>query len=214
VRVLVCIRVCTRVCICVCLGIFTLPACGGAAPRSQPTLHDPEPVTQPGPPARGQPVAGARAEPGRAPAAPAPAAPEPAAISGSKLDAELAFCVSETNRYRASAGKKPLRRSSEMEAFAAEGARLDGNAHRAHHHFATGSFRGSYSGLAENELPWWPLSRYGSLREIMRQGIASMWGEGPGGGHHDNMLGDYAEMGCGIYIRGDEVTVVQDYREP
>jgi hypothetical protein len=49
-----------------------------------------------------------------------------------------------------------------------------------------------------------------------------MWAEGPGGGHYENMIGDYASLGCGVFIAthpglrpgaqdGDEITVVQDF---
>ena len=40
-----------------------------------------------------------------------------------------------------------------------------------------------------------------------------MWAEGPGGGHHDNIAGDYAEVGCGFYVDGTSVTMVQKWLE-
>src|SRR5262245_59516434 len=97
-----------------------------------------------------------------APAPPAPpvfhddAPPPPAAAEPAPPD-DLGFCVAETNRYRATLGKPPLARAAALEAFAAEGARVDGEIRRPHHHFASATFPGTYSGMAENELPWWPL---------------------------------------------------------
>ena len=35
--------------------------------------------------------------------------------------------------------------------------------------------------------------------------------EGPGGGHYENMMGPYAKLGCGIYVQGQQLTIVQDY---
>jgi hypothetical protein len=39
-----------------------------------------------------------------------------------------------------------------------------------------------------------------------------MWAEGPGGGHYENMIGDYRQVSCGISIVNGEVTVTQDFR--
>jgi hypothetical protein len=39
-----------------------------------------------------------------------------------------------------------------------------------------------------------------------------MWAEGRGGGHHENMRGPYSEIGCGVFVNGNEVTVVQAFR--
>ena len=50
--------------------------------------------------------------------------------------ADLVFCVDETNRYRATRSRPPLARSAALEAYAAEGAQVDGTAHSAHRHFS------------------------------------------------------------------------------
>jgi uncharacterized protein YkwD len=135
--------------------------------------------------------------------APTPAPPAPP--GSSSLDADLTFCVAETNRYRATLGLPPVTRSSTLEAYAAEGARMDGLAHSPHLHFR------SSGGIAfaENEIPWWQAS---SVRTVMQQGLAMMWAEGPGGGHYENMRGRYTQLGCGVFVNGLEITVVQDFR--
>ncbi len=46
----------------------------------------------------------------------------------------------------------------------------------------------------------------------MVQGLAGMWAEGPGGGHYENMRGPYTEVGCGVFVNGVDITVVQDFR--
>jgi uncharacterized protein YkwD len=120
--------------------------------------------------------------------------------------------VTETNRYRVSVGLAAVAESAALERFAAAGAETDGRAHTAHKHFT--DTNGGGVALAENEIPWWPLGLYHSVQEIMRQGLAQMWGEGPGGGHYENLTGPYTQVGCGVFIDSGlgQVTVVQDFR--
>ena len=51
------------------------------------------------------------------------------------FETALTFCVTETNRFRATLGLSPVTRSSALEAYAAAGAQEDGLAHVAHQHF-------------------------------------------------------------------------------
>ena len=125
--------------------------------------------------------------------------------TSSTYDSELSFCVSETNRYRATLGLPALSRSGNLETYAAAGAREDGLAHVAHQHFR--STNGGGVARAENEIPWWTGT---SVRTVMQQGLAGMWAEGPGGGHYENMRGPYTLVGCGVFVNGMEITVVQD----
>ncbi len=131
--------------------------------------------------------------------------PTPGMPSGN-LEADLTFCVTETNRYRATQGLSALTRSTALEAYTAAGARQDGLAHAAHQHFVTTS--GGGIALAENELPWWSAT---SVHAVIQQGLAGMWAEGPGGGHYENMRGSYTKLGCGVFVNGNEITVVQDF---
>ena len=66
--------------------------------------------------------------------------------------------------------------------------------------------------MAENLIPWWPLSRKRTVSAVVNEGLAMMWAEGPRGGHRKNMAGRYRTLGCGIFVNGDEVTVVQAFR--
>jgi uncharacterized protein YkwD len=131
----------------------------------------------------------------------------PTGGASSTFDAELAFCVSETNRYRAMVGQRALSRSATLEAYAADGAREDGLAHAPHQHFRRTS--GGGIALAENEIPWWSGT---SVRTVIQQGLAMMWGEGPGGDHYENMRGPYTQLGCGVFVNGTEITVVQNFQ--
>jgi uncharacterized protein YkwD len=136
-----------------------------------------------------------------------------AADKGSASD-DLQFCVDEVNRYRKKAGKPPLQRSPELEAFAAEGAAADTRARTPHRHFSRVPYPRPFSEMGENVIPWWPLKQYGSVREIMRVGTSGMWDEGPGGGHYENLVGNFTHVGCGIHVANGEVTVTQDFLRP
>ena len=137
----------------------------------------------------------------------APAAPRPP-------DDDLAFCVAETNRYRERHGKAPLRRSSELEAYAATGARYDTAARTPHKHFD--DTRGGHLAYAENEclsFHGWSLQYAGgSVRRAIILCLRTFYDEGPGGGHHQNMMMDeYRTLGCAVHVTGGGVTIVQDF---
>jgi uncharacterized protein YkwD len=142
-----------------------------------------------------------------------PASPDssfaPSANAGH--DTELALCVSITNTYRASTGRGALTRAARLDTYAAEAARSDASARQAHHYTTTTNF-GNGLVRAENELLWWPLSTYGTVENVVREGLSTMWKEGPGGTHYVNMVGNYSEIGCGIYVTGGEATVEQAFR--
>ena len=144
-----------------------------------------------------------------------PAAPSdpgaPGASSGALTLTDAAFCVDEVNRFRATVGASPLTASNQIGEFSAEAARVDGAAHETHRHFRQTN-GGHGMAKAENEIPWWTLSRYGSVRAIIREGLALEWAEGPGGSHYENMTGPYSEIACGINIQNGEVTITQDFR--
>ncbi len=124
------------------------------------------------------------------------------------------FCVQETNRYRAMHGKPALAASPPLESYADTGAMIDWNA-TPHQHFTTTS--GGGIAFAENECPRWNLEQQGGgdMVTLVAACIAAFEAEGPGSGdahgHYNNMMGDYAALGCGIYQAGSSVTIVQDY---
>ena len=115
------------------------------------------------------------------------------------------------NRLRATVGAAPLRRSDAVEAFSTEASRVDGTSHTLHKYFLDTSGGGGLS-AAENEIPWWTLSQWGTVHAVISKGMALEWAEGPGGSHYDNMTGAYTEAACGITVVNGEVTVTQDLR--
>lgn len=128
----------------------------------------------------------------------------------SVADDELLFCVAETNRLRATLGAGAVTRSAEVEAYAAQAARADGT--NATTHGYTSGPNGPKVSFAENEVLRWPLARYGSIHGLITAAIAAFWNEGPGGGHYENMRGPWTRVGCGLFVDGDRVTLVQHFR--
>ena len=125
---------------------------------------------------------------------------------------DLQHCVDVINSYRAKLGRTPYKRSSALEAFAAEGAKEDSKSGSPHGHFMATS--GGGIAWAENEIPGWSLADSGSVRAVLDDGLKMMWDEGPGGGHYENMSSrSYKEVGCGIYVTpSKDVWIVQDFR--
>jgi uncharacterized protein YkwD len=123
---------------------------------------------------------------------------------------ERQFCLDQTNTYRASVGRPALRHSVLLQEYADRAAEYDGTNHVGHGYFRmTG---GGGVATAENELPWWGLSTFGTLQRLLQAGLNGFWGEGPGGGHYENIRGPYSELGCGIFVNGSQITVVQAFR--
>ena len=120
------------------------------------------------------------------------------------------MCVDQTNKYRASIGRSALTRSAALDSDAAAAAKNDGTNHVSHQYFKQSN--GGGVALAENEIPWWPLATLGSVGAVVQEGLQGFWAEGPKGGHYQNIAGPYTEIGCGLFVNGDEVTLTQDFR--
>ncbi len=111
-------------------------------------------------------------------------------------------CVDRINAYRASIGLPPYARDASSEACADAQARSDSQTDNAH-----GAF-GDCGEFAQNECPGWD-----SIEEVLDGCLQNMWDEGPGGGHYENMAGDYEEAFCGFYTTPDgEVWAIQNFR--
>lgn len=133
--------------------------------------------------------------------------------ASAQRDDDLAFCVAETNRYRARHGKPPLRRSAELEAYAATGATYDTAARRPHKHYD--DTRGRKLAFAENEclsFQGWSLQfGGGSVRGTIVRCLRTFYDEGPGGGHRENMMGEFRTLGCAVHVARGGVSIVQDF---
>jgi uncharacterized protein YkwD len=125
--------------------------------------------------------------------------------------ADLTFCIDETNRYRAIRGRPSVTRSTTIEEYAATGAKSDALANVPHQHVTTTPFPGG-GNWAENEVLRWPHNLTPTVQGIVAQAILSFYSEGPGGGHYENIVGPYTQIGCGIYIDGNGITIIEDFR--
>lgn len=142
---------------------------------------------------------------GKSPTNPTSLAPESGVTDG-----DLAFCLSETNRYRAMAGVSAVTRSAAIESHAAAAAQSDarsGVAHGYSHTYATGAW-------GENEVLRQSTASFGSTpRSVIERGIYAFWSEGPSGPHHRILVdSSNTQVGCGLVINGGLVTFVQHFR--
>ena len=105
-----------------------------------------------------------------------------------------------------------LEQSAALDEYAATAAEYDGSRHTAHAYANSTDFSGGFVRF-ENEIPWWSLRLYGTVRAVIRQGIATMWAQGPSGEHYQSMMHPaVTQFGCGVYLGNGEVTVVQAFR--
>lgn len=131
----------------------------------------------------------------------------PTAIAAPASAADLEFCASEINRYRSSLGRPALVRSASLEANAEAAAEYDATVRVPHAYFSTD--RRLQSVTAETAILWWTGF---DVRSVIRKGLAQMWASGPATAHYDVLVGAFTQVGCGVFVNGSEVTVVQDFR--
>lgn len=142
----------------------------------------------------------------RSPASPTPPESEPSGRTVTRAD--LDFCVSETNRLRASVGMPAMGTSAAVEQFAATAAQVDHIANVPHSYFASQGPNG-----AENEaLRWGAVFAGTTTHSAIASAIAGFWSEGPGGPHWQNIAGPRTQVACGVYHDGTLTTVVQEFR--
>jgi hypothetical protein len=135
-----------------------------------------------------------------------PSSPSPAKLPNGGTTADLTFCVTETNRYRAVVGRAALTETASVETFATAAAQSDTQSGIPH-----GYYNSHIPGFsAENEAPEWLITS--TIQNTIAAAIAAFWSEGPSGAHYQNMVGPYTQLGCGLFVLGQSVTIVQDYR--
>jgi uncharacterized protein YkwD len=132
--------------------------------------------------------------------------PSPRAADPYPADPLVRYNVEALNRYRSKAGAAPLLYDAKISAFALEGSKQLAQDHEPHAHFAShakSSANGFGTRSAENQgdpsgVP--PMEGKKQV-DIM---IDLMFQEGPGGGHHDNMVNPrYRRVGVGLYVTAE-----------
>lgn len=119
----------------------------------------------------------------------------------------VAYCVGEINRYRATLGGTALPVWSEAASCTATQCQNDATSKQAH-----GSF-GQCTELGQNECPGWG-GWQGDPKTVIKDCLAAMWAEGPGGGHYENMRRTSWRMAsCEVYVAPNgQVTAIQNFR--
>ncbi len=113
------------------------------------------------------------------------------------------ICVSTINQYRATKGLPAYARWDAAESCSDGQAKSDGTTKAAH-----GAF-GKCGEHAQNECPGWP----GPPDAMIPQCLKAMFGEGPGGGHYDAIMGkQYTKVSCGFATAPDgQIWAVQNF---
>ncbi len=115
------------------------------------------------------------------------------------------LCVDRTNAYRARARLAPLQRDAASEPCVDGQARADAATNKPHGTFSRCGER------AQNTCPGYPGR---TPEEVVTSCLQNMFDEGPGCGHHDNMMNTkYTGVACGFFpARAGALWVVQDLR--
>jgi uncharacterized protein YkwD len=129
---------------------------------------------------------------------------------------EQQHTVAKLNEYRAKVGAPPLTLDGALTDFAIEGNDELAAGGPPHGHFQNAGSsifsRGFCSQAAENQAPGWT---GGDTNEIVDQILQAMMDEGPGGGHHDNILNPgLTRVGVAIVIKGGRLYFTNDFSGP
>jgi uncharacterized protein YkwD len=122
------------------------------------------------------------------------------------VDPAVQHNLDQLNYYRAQAGVAPLQLSTQLDQFATAGDQALAAGGQAHAHFHAAGQDGSLwtSGFChnagENQAPGWPVSDENATVDAI---LKSMMDEGPGGGHHDNIVNpQFRLVGIGLIDQG------------
>ena len=116
-------------------------------------------------------------------------------------------CVDRTNALRASKGLKPIPRLASAEPCVDGQAKSDSESGKAHGAFDACLNQVEWRGAGQNECPG-----YASVESALGSCLDTMWAEGPGGGHYDNMVGNSTHTACGFHTTpAGKVWMIQDF---
>jgi hypothetical protein len=132
------------------------------------------------------------------------------------LQAAIQHNLHQLNAYRARAGAQALQLDPKLNAFALQGSLELKQNHIPHGHFQRRNVfeSGFQGGAAENQGDpnGWPIR--GGLNATIDAILQAMIDEGPGGGHHDNMLNPkFRRVGIGLVVDGNELYLTNDFSQ-
>ncbi len=145
------------------------------------------------------------------PPPPRPADPYP--------DATSKYNVERINAFRKHAGAPPLLYDARISGYALEGSKRLSRDHQPHAHFQATDGRGPGLGTktAENQgdpdgVPAMDADPTVNLDKQIDALLKLMMDEGPGGGHHDNMLNPaFRRVGVGLHTAGGRLYLTNDF---
>ena len=131
---------------------------------------------------------------------------------GTNADAHVQHNLDTLNMYRAQAGVGALAIDDQLSMFSTTASNMLEATGQPHGYFmqqgASGGLgdQGFCSSAAENQAPGWPLSSYGGDEDATIDAILkAMMDEGPGGGHHDNILAaSSVRVGMGLVVDANQ----------
>lgn len=146
----------------------------------------------------------------------APPAAPPALPNSTAVYAAIQHNLNQLNAYRAKAGAQALQLDPQLSEFAQQGSVELRQNHQPHGHFQRADVfnSGFQGGAAENQGDpnGWPIR--GGLDATVSAILQAMMDEGPGGGHHDNMLNPkFRRVGIGLVLNGNELYLTNDFSE-
>ncbi len=147
--------------------------------------------------------------------------PEPPDRAADPLpdDALVRYNVERLNAYRRQAGIAPLKYDAAISAFATDGSKQLAKDHQAHAHFRqkAGDAKALGSHSAENQGDWNGVPKLAddpieSGKKQIDWMLDLMFKEGPGGGHHDNMLNPkFKRVGIGLVTVSGKLYLTNDF---
>ncbi len=148
-------------------------------------------------------------------------APPPRPADPFPADARVRHNVERVNAYRAQKGLEPLLYDAKISAFARAGSERLAKDHVAHAHFAANAkgAPGFGSRTAENQgdpngVPAMDADAVTSGKKQIDVMLKLMMDEGPGGGHHDNMMNPrYRRIGVGLVDVGGKLYMTNDFSD-
>jgi uncharacterized protein YkwD len=127
-------------------------------------------------------------------------------------DSAVQHNLDALNAYRAQAGAPPLRLSDALNMFATTGSEELANGGAAHGHFGSSDVfaSGFCHGAGENQAPGWDIN--GDENGTIDRVLKAMMDEGPGGGHHDNIVNPaFALVGVGLVVKDGGLYFTNDF---
>jgi hypothetical protein len=129
--------------------------------------------------------------------------------------------LDDLNMYRSQNGAAPLALDAQLTSFAAAGSADLQSTGVPHAHFMAASSSGALwtSGFChtagENQAPSWPASSDAVELNSIDTVLAQMMAEGPGGGHHDNIVGtQFTRVGIALLVQNGKLWLTNDFSAP